>query len=205
MEKSKFSPLHSRTPAPLYSPALFLDRDGVIIENCANYVRSWADVAIYPQAVRALAYIRHTPFKIILVTNQSAVGRGIITLEMAQAINERLLAVVTEGNGRIDDVFMCPHAPEDRCDCRKPQPGLLLQAAKKHHIDLSRSFMIGDALTDLQAGTAAGVRQVILLRTGRGTAQLQKPEATRFHPLTVYESLETAVQALSTILLPNGA
>ncbi|MCA9932309.1 MAG: HAD family hydrolase [Ardenticatenaceae bacterium] len=190
------------TNSPLL-PALFLDRDGVIIENRANYVRSWADVEIYPQAVQALARIRHTPFKIILVTNQSAVGRGIITLEMAQAINKQLLAVMAKENCRIDDVFLCPHAPQDGCDCRKPQPGLLLQAAQKHGIDLSRSMMIGDALTDMQAGLAAGVQQTILLRTGRGAAQLQKPEAAQFHSMIVHDSLETAVQALiNTLLLP---
>lgn len=183
-------------------PALFLDRDGVIIENRADYVRTWGDVAIYPQAVQALAGIRETPYKIIVVTNQSAVGRGIITLQRAQEINERLVRVIEGENGRVDDVFMCPHAPRDRCHCRKPQPGLLLQAARKHHIDLARSIMIGDALTDLGAGMAAGVAQTILLRTGRGLAQLELPDADRFRPITVYDTLNQALDALSSVLLP---
>ncbi len=183
-------------------PALFLDRDGVIIENRANYVRSWADVEIYPQALEALARIRHTPCKIIIVTNQSAVGRGIISLEMAWAIQERLVRVIEAHNGRIDDTFMCPHAPEANCNCRKPQPGLLLQAAARHHIDLSQSYMIGDALTDLQAGIAAGVKETILLHSGRGLAQIQKPEAANHAPLSSYANLSAALQAISSFLLP---
>ncbi len=174
-------------------PALFLDRDGVIIENRANYVRSWADVEIFPEAVQALRKIRHVPHKIIIVTNQSAVGRGIISLATARGINERLVAIIEQENGRIDDVLMCPHAPADLCDCRKPQPGMLLQAASAHNIDLSRSIMIGDALTDVQAGRNAGVAEAILLRTGRGAAQARLPLAEKLAPLTIYSTLAHAL------------
>ncbi|MEZ4646269.1 MAG: HAD-IIIA family hydrolase [Chloroflexota bacterium] len=174
-------------------PAIFLDRDGVIIENRANYVRSWDDVEIYPQALQALTAVAHSPYKIIIVTNQSAVGRGIISLETAHTINEQLLQIIRMGNGRVDGVFMCPHAPEAQCHCRKPQPGLLLQAAAQHNIDLSESYMIGDALSDLQAGLAAGVPNVILLRTGRGQKQAQLPAAANFHPITLCDTLGDAL------------
>jgi len=177
-------------------PALFLDRDGVIIENRANYVRSWADVEIFPQAVAALARVRHLPLKIILVTNQSAVGRGIISLETAQTINERLMAEIEEANGRVDAAYLCPHAPDDHCSCRKPLPGLLHQAAREHDIDLSQSVMIGDALTDLAAGKAAGVREVVLLRTGRGKVQLGLAEAEGLRPFAVYNTLAAALDDL---------
>jgi D-glycero-D-manno-heptose 1,7-bisphosphate phosphatase len=177
-------------------PALFLDRDGVIIENRANYVRSWDDVKFFPQALEALAFIRESPYKIIVVTNQSAVGRGIIPLSTANVINERLVKVIEAANGRIDAVFMCPHAPDEACSCRKPKPGLLLQAAEQFSIDLSRSIMIGDALSDLKAGQMAGVDQVALLRTGRGATQANLPEAACFQPLRVYDTLATALTAL---------
>ncbi|RMH01903.1 MAG: HAD family hydrolase [Chloroflexi bacterium] len=177
-------------------PALFLDRDGVIIENRTHYVRNWEDVSFFPQALTALARIRHVPYKIILVTNQSVVGRGIISLAEAEAINEQIRAEVMAQNGRIDAIYMCPHAPHDLCACRKPHPGLLLQAAQSHQIDLSQSIMIGDALTDIMAGQAAGVRETILLRTGRGNAQLQLPEARLLPPFSVYDDLHTALQAL---------
>ncbi|MCP4426381.1 MAG: HAD family hydrolase [Chloroflexi bacterium] len=181
-------------------PALFLDRDGVIIENRANYVRSWADVEIFPQAIVALARIRRSPYKIFLVTNQSAVGRGIITLETAQAINDRLVKMIEGKNGRVDAVYMCPHAPGDNCSCRKPKPGLLLQAAANHAIDLSRSIMIGDALTDLAAGKAAGVAQTILLRTGRGNVQAQLPQAAQYAPFPIYDTLTDALADLISVI-----
>ena len=177
-------------------PAIFLDRDGVIIENRANYVRSWADVTIFEPAVAALARIRHAPYKIIIVTNQSAVGRGIISLETAWAINDRLVQEIEKRNGRVDAVYMCPHAPTDNCHCRKPQPGLLLQAAADHQIDLTRSWMIGDALTDLQAGRAAGVAEVVLLQTGRGATQENLPEAEALRPFPVHACLAQVIQVI---------
>lgn len=178
-------------------PALFLDRDGVIIENRANYVRSWDDVEIYPQALQALAQIRNAPYKIFLVTNQSAVGRGIIPFSTAEAINKKLVQEIERASGRIDAVFMCPHAPDEGCDCRKPEPGLLLQAAAMFPVDLGRSIMIGDALTDLEAGRAAGVGRVALVRTGRGATQAQMLGTDNRFPLApVYDTLAAAVRDL---------
>jgi len=174
-------------------PAIFLDRDGVIIENQANYVRSWADVIFFPQALAALARIREVPAKIIMVTNQSAVGRGIISLAQAEAINERILNVVREANGRIDAAYICPAAPGNGDPCRKPRPGMLLQAAAEYQLDLGRSLMIGDALTDVQAGRAAGVRASILLLTGRGAAQAALPQAAALAPIPTYPDLTAAL------------
>ena len=152
-------------------PALFLDRDGVIIENRPNYVRSWDNVNIFPQVLDALAQVNRSDHKIIIVTNQSAVSRGFITLEEAEIINRRLVNIIEEAGGKVDGVFMCPHHPDEGCVCRKPKPGLLLQAAKSLRLDLSASVLIGDALTDLEAGKAAGVSRLVLVRTGRGAAQ----------------------------------
>lgn len=176
-------------------PALFLDRDGVIIENRANYVRSWADVEFFPQALTALARIRLLPIKIIVVTNQSAVGRGILTLETAVSLNERILDVVRSQNGRIDAAYICPDAPGTSL-CRKPEPGMLLQAATDHDIDLSQSIMIGDALTDVQAGQRAGVKTAVLLRTGRGNAQAARPLAQQLPPFLTYDDLSAALSDL---------
>ena len=177
-------------------PALFLDRDGVIIENCSNYVRSWADVELFPQALAALAAWRAGPYRIIRVTSQAAVGGGHISRATAEAINDQLLDVIRESGGRVDAVFMCPHGPDDGCDCRKPRPGLLLQAAAALDIDLSRSVMIGDALSDVAAGRAAGVSQAILLRTGRGRDQEQLPAAAGLQPIPTYDTLADALAAL---------
>lgn len=181
---------------PPLCPALFLDRDGVIIENCPNYVRRWADVHFFPQALTALAQIRHAPYKIILVTNQSAVGRGLMRLETAASLNAQILEVVQQHNGRIDAAYICPDAPGQNSGCRKPLPGMLAQAARDHSLDLSQSIMIGDALSDVLAGRAAGVRVSALVLTGRGRQQAAQPEAVDLAPIPVYADLQTAVTKL---------
>lgn len=177
-------------------PALFLDRDGVFIENRANYVRSWEDVAFFPEALAALARIREVPHKIIVVTNQSAVGRGIMSLETAVALNNRILDVVRSANGRIDATYLCPAKPGTNDPCRKPRPGMLLQAAQEHNLDLSQSYMIGDALSDIEAGQAAGVKQAILLLTGRGQVQAELPQAQALPPFATCSTLADALTHL---------
>lgn len=176
------------------SPALFLDRDGVIIENRATYVRQWADVEFFPQALAALARIRLSPYKIIIVSNQSAVGRGLMTWQTAVALNEQIVQQVRQHNGRVDASYLCPDAPGQETGCRKPAPGMLRQAAHDHAIDLGRSIMLGDALTDIQAGQAAGVATVGLLLTGRGRAQAAQLPASADVP--VYADLQTALARL---------
>lgn len=178
-------------------PAIFLDRDGVIIENRAEYVRRWKDVTFIPQALTALEALSRTRYKIVIVTNQSAVGRGIITRAEADQIGERIMEVIKSHGGHVDGVFVCYHAPAAHCDCRKPRPGLLLQAAAALSIDLSRSIMVGDAISDLQAGQNAGVEQTFLVRTGRGAAQAVLPEAAHLRPFHIYDTLADVVTYLS--------
>lgn len=154
-------------------PAIFLDRDGVIIENCENYVRAWDDVRFIEPAIRALRQVAPLDVAVVVVTNQAVVGKGLITLDEAMRINERVVSEVRRRGGRIDCAYLCPHAEEDNCECRKPKPGMLLRAAKDLNIDLAHSFMVGDALTDMQAAQAAGV-QCALVRTGRGERELAR-------------------------------
>ncbi len=176
-------------------PAIFLDRDGVLNENRANYVQVWEDVALFPQALQAVAAISKLPYKIFVVTNQSAVGRGIITLEQAQSINNQIHAEIIRHGGRIDRFYLCPHAPQEECDCRKPKPGMLRQAEVEFGVDLSQSVMIGDALTDIAAGQNAGTAKQILLLTGRGKSQLQPPRAVDLKQFAIYNDLLSAVIA----------
>lgn len=177
-------------------PAIFLDRDGVIIENRPTYIRSWDDVFILPLALESLARIHASPFKIVIVTNQSAVGRGILSLEEAWEINHRLLQVIADSGGRVDGLFMCPHSPEENCDCRKPKPGLLKEAAEALAIDLSRSIMIGDAVSDVLAGQAAGVQTAVLVRTGRGTYQETAAAQENLKPFLIFDTLGDALSNL---------
>ncbi len=174
-------------------PAIFLDRDGVIIENRSDYVRSWEDVAFIPGALAALAKASISKYRIIIVTNQSAIGRGIISYQAAEEINQRLIQVISNAGGRVDGVFMCPHAPDENCFCRKPQPGLILQAAEALDLDLSHSTLIGDALSDIQAGQAAGVCQRILVRTGLGSHQNNLPQPQDLDPYCICDSLAEAL------------
>jgi D-glycero-D-manno-heptose 1,7-bisphosphate phosphatase len=177
-------------------PAIFFDRDGVIIENKADYIRDWLEVKLIPGALRALSLLANTRYKIVIVTNQSAVGRGIISLETAREVNERLLRLIQDRGGRVDGLYMCPHQPADDCLCRKPRPGLLLQAAQELGLDLKSSWMIGDAWSDVQAGVDAGVPQTVLVRTGRGQEQLsERPSPHLRHPL-IFDHVAAAVEAI---------
>jgi D-glycero-D-manno-heptose 1,7-bisphosphate phosphatase len=177
-------------------PAIFLDRDGVIIANRPQYVRSWADVEIFPQAIQALKKLNGLPYKIVVVTNQAGVSRGLISLEIAEEINRRLREVIESAGGRIDGIYMCPHKPEDGCNCRKPRPGLIEQAARELSLDLADSLMIGDMYSDLLAGQAAGIPRLALVRTGLGARQLEDPPAERLGPFEVFEQLSEALAAL---------
>jgi D-glycero-D-manno-heptose 1,7-bisphosphate phosphatase len=151
-------------------PAIFLDRDGVLIENVDSYVRTWDDVRFLPGTFESMRRLRATPYTVVLVTNQSAVGRGILTAEQALDINGRVVAEIAARGGQVDASYVCLHSPADGCACRKPAPGMLLSAQADLGLDLAASYLIGDAATDIAAATAAGVRG-ILVRTGRGTQQ----------------------------------
>ena len=177
-------------------PAIFLDRDGVIIKNRSSYVRNWSHVVFYQSALTALARLSELPYKIIIVTNQSAVGQGLISIATANELNHLIVAKIVKAGGRIDSLFMCPHLPLDHCSCRKPKPGLLVQAAEALSIDLKRSVMIGDAVSDIQAGQNAGVAKTILVLTGRGRSQLMHEAIIHQKSFLIYQSLSHAVNHL---------
>jgi histidinol-phosphate phosphatase family protein len=180
-------------------PAIFLDRDGVLIENRSEYVRDWSHVTVIPEAIRALALPQLSNYKVVIVTNQSAVGRGLMLLETAEQINRRLLDLIHAQGGEVHAVYMCPHKPGDGCSCRKPSPGLLFQAAKDLVLDLKRSWMIGDAWSDVQAGQLAGVRQAVLLKTGRGLEQLALAPPAGIAEHLIFENLSAAFHAIFAV------
>jgi histidinol-phosphate phosphatase family protein len=173
-------------------PAVFLDRDGVINVNRPDYVKSWAEVQFLPGVFRALARLAQTPFAIIVVSNQSPIGRGLLAPEVAEEINRRIRAMVVAHGGRIDAVYICPHRPDEGCACRKPQPGLILRAAEEHDLDLSASYLVGDAQSDVEAALAAGVHPILVL-TGRGRAHLPRLSPGLRAACTVVEDLPAAV------------
>jgi D-glycero-D-manno-heptose 1,7-bisphosphate phosphatase len=149
---------------------VFLDRDGVLNENRSDYVKSWGEVRFLPGVFAAMARLALTPFRTVLVTNQSPVGRGILSREEVESINQQVVSAIESEGGRIDRVYYCPHHPNDGCTCRKPRPGLLQQAAREMGLDLPNSYLIGDALSDVQAALTAGCSPILVL-TGRGRQQ----------------------------------
>jgi len=168
--------------------AIFLDRDGVICENRPDHVKSWSEFQFLPAALPALRRLAQAPLAIIVITNQAIIRRGIVPASAVEEIHERMAWHVRRAGGRLDVIYYCPHRPDEGCSCRKPQPGLLLQAARDLGLELGRSYLIGDALTDIEAARAAGC-QPLLVRTGRGAAQAEQvlrryPEVPIFEDLT---------------------
>jgi D-glycero-D-manno-heptose 1,7-bisphosphate phosphatase len=173
---------------------VFLDRDGVLIENVPSYVRTWEQVEIFPRAVEAVALLAREGVPMVVVTNQSSVGRGILSLDHVAGLNRRILEEIERLAGaKFLAAYLCPHAPDEGCECRKPKPGMLLKAAAEHGLDLSRAVLVGDGLTDIHAAASAGVCGV-LVRTGRGLKEEQKMHASRLNR-PVFADLLAAVQS----------
>lgn len=143
-------------------PAIFLDRDGTLIED-ANYLSRIEQVKLLPGAAEAVKLWNDAGWPVILITNQSGVARGYFPEERVHEVHRHLKLLLAEHGARLDAVYYCPHHPEGivkeyrkPCECRKPRPGMILQAALEHDIDLSRSVMIGDKVDDMHAAEAAG-------------------------------------------------
>ena len=176
-------------------PAVLLDRDGVINENRAEYVTTWEDFRFLPGALEALVALRRLGVRLAVVTNQSAVGRRLLAPQALEEIHRRMLARCAAVGIAIDGVFVCPHAPWDRCACRKPQPGLLLRAMGALGEPPQRCVAIGDGHEDLLAAAASGV-PFVLVRTGRGEEALRHPACLTIPPLFVADDLRAAAETL---------
>jgi len=144
------------------SPAVFIDRDGTIMEDC-DYCSDPTDVRIFPGVLEALQRLKSKGFKLIIITNQSGIGRGLFTLDQYRAVEAEVLRQL--GGGLIDATYFCPDAPGHHSNCRKPAPGMIVKAAREHQIDLSHSFLIGDKEIDVECAHNAGVR-AIRVQTG---------------------------------------
>jgi rfaE bifunctional protein nucleotidyltransferase chain/domain len=145
-------------------PAVFLDRDGTLIEDM-DYPRDPKEVRLLPGCAAALATLKNRGFALVVVSNQSGIGRGLILPEQAEAVHRRFAELLAENGVEADAVYYCPHAPEEECACRKPSPEVLLRAARELDLCLQKSFMVGDKSSDVEAGQRAGCR-AILLRDG---------------------------------------
>lgn len=142
--------------------AVFLDRDGVINRRRPDHVKSWSEFEFLPGALGAISELCQRTERVVVVTNQSAVGRGVISSQELAAIHRRMTQAVEAAGGHIDGVYACPHRPEDGCACRKPRIGLLLAAAHELSLRLEGSVLIGDSPSDVEAARASGCRAIFV-------------------------------------------
>lgn len=156
------------------TPAVFLDRDGVIIREPPHYPHRLDQIVFYDDVIESIKYLNDLNYPVIIVTNQSGIARGMFTETDVRRFHSEMLKKLNEGGASITTIYYCPHHPEGNvaeyrcnCGCRKPLPGMLFLADSDHNIDLKNSFIIGDKVTDLLAGRAAGCK-TILVRTGHG-------------------------------------
>ena len=144
---------------------IFLDRDGVINKEI-NYLHKIDDFEFIDGIFDACLHFQSLGYKIIIITNQSGISRGYYTLSDYQKVTQWMVDQFKYKRINILDIFHCPHGPDSTCDCRKPKPGMFLQAQVKHNIDMEKSWMIGDKEADVIAAKAAGIEKTIFVRSG---------------------------------------
>jgi D-glycero-D-manno-heptose 1,7-bisphosphate phosphatase len=140
----------------------FVDRDGVINVERPGYVRTWEQFEFLPHALEGLALLARNSWRVVVITNQSAVNRGFLSADALTALHRRMAGAVAACGGEIAAIYACPHRPDEGCGCRKPSPGLLLAAARDFNISLSDVVFVGDQTTDLDAARRAGCRSILV-------------------------------------------
>jgi len=176
----------------LKGKAIFLDRDGTVIEE-RNYLKDPAEVVLLPGAAEALQKLQAAGFLLILVTNQSGVGRGYFTMDEVARVQERLDQLLAPSGVRLAKIYIAPEAPDQPSRGRKPSPQFLYDARAEFDLDLSRCYMIGDKLIDLECGWNAGVRRSLLVRTGYG-ARLEAEAPSALRKAVVVDDLAAAAR-----------
>ncbi|PIE70886.1 MAG: D-glycero-beta-D-manno-heptose-1,7-bisphosphate 7-phosphatase [Deltaproteobacteria bacterium] len=184
--------------------AVFIDRDGVINLDSPNYIKTPDECSFISGSLEAIVRLSRAGIPVILITNQSVIGRGMVTLGGLFDIFRKLLTSVETAGGRITDIFFCPHHPDDGCACRKPLPGLLYQARDKYGIDLSRTIMIGDSVKDLAAARNAGCGNAWLVLTGNGKPAMTRLIAANQAPDAHFPDLAHAADHLLSALMPSS-
>jgi D-glycero-D-manno-heptose 1,7-bisphosphate phosphatase len=147
---------------------VFVDRDGVINRGAAegDYILRWDDFHFLPGVPEAIRALQDAGWRVMVVTNQRCVGKGLLTIAELEAIHQKMKEELAKAGAKLDGIYYCPHAKEAQCDCRKPSPGMLLRAARAHDIDLSASWMVGNSERDMEAGRRAGCRTVRIVADG---------------------------------------
>jgi len=163
------TPVRPPHPAP---PTVFLDRDGVINRDSPDYVKGWDEFVFLPGSLDALRRLTEAGHRLVVVTNQSGVGRGLIPPPALADMHRRMTAAVARAGGRLLDVLHCPHLPSAGCPCRKPRPGLVAEACRRHGLDPAAAVMVGDRAKDVLCGRRAGCGATVLVAAGDAAAEL---------------------------------
>jgi D-glycero-D-manno-heptose 1,7-bisphosphate phosphatase len=165
-------------PRPAGARAVFLDRDGTLVDEL-GFLRRACDLRLLSGAAEGVRLFNRAGWRTVVVTNQSGIARGLLTETELEEVHARLRAELARSGARLDAILHCPHHPEEgepplrcACACRKPAPGMLLEAARRFALDLGASWIVGDGLRDLEAGRRAGLAGGVLVLTGKGRAEL---------------------------------
>ncbi len=168
---------------------VIIDRDGTINAESADFIKSPDEWMPLPGALEAIARLNHAGWHVVVASNQSGLGRGLFDVASLNAMHAKMYKMLAAVGGRIDAVFYCPHTPDDKCHCRKPEPGLFEQIGERYGIDLKGVAVVGDALRDVVAGASAGCEPHLVL-TGSGAAYRGRDLPEAFPPNThVHEDL----------------
>ncbi len=173
---------------------IFLDRDGVINKDSPDYVKNWSEFEFIPESIEAIKLLTENNFTVIVITNQSIINRKMATPDDLEFTHSMMKKSVKEGGGEIKDIFFCPHKPEEGCKCRKPEPGLILEAKKKYGIDVKNSAMVGDSAKDIECARRAGCRYAVLVRTGKYEQAVSSLEEKKIYPDHTASDLFEAVE-----------
>ncbi len=173
---------------------VFIDRDGVINKDSADYIKSCDEFQFLPGSLEAFKMLKTEGYETIVITNQSVIGRKMVTPDGLKEIFAKLTEGVEAIGGNIKDILFCPHIPDDHCRCRKPLPGMILYAQKKYDIDLQRSCMIGDSAKDIECSRNAGCGNSVLVKTGNGLKAAKELAEKKKDPDYLAENLLDAAK-----------
>ncbi|MCF7966732.1 MAG: D-glycero-beta-D-manno-heptose 1,7-bisphosphate 7-phosphatase [Methylobacter tundripaludum] len=173
---------------------VLLDRDGVINRDSDDFIKSPEEWLPIEGSLEAIALLNEHGYKVVVVTNQSGVARGLFDVATLEKIHAKMRRMTEQKGGKIDAIYFCPHGPDDGCNCRKPKPGLLEQFAADHHASLTGMAVIGDSLRDLQSAQAVG-SSPILVKTGKGRKTLNENPNLN---IPVFENLYDAAKFITT-------
>jgi histidinol-phosphate phosphatase family protein len=193
-------PYRSRSSSRHVEPSpqritVFLDRDGVINVDRRDYVKSWSEFKFLPEVFEALRLLKKNNLRVVVITNQSAVHRGLMSIDTLGVIHQKMLKAIEEKGGHIEAIYVCPHTPQENCECRKPKPGMALNAARELGVELTQSYLIGDSAKDIELARSLRMKCIRISKGGSALSPSRREEWTGENPISA-RSLREAVNCI---------